>query len=73
MEKAIVLLQIQKVPPAEAWTLDPGWVIAFLIGVVGILLVRILNKVEKRLEVHDDKIERHEIRLTIIEKKEVEH
>lgn len=54
-------------------TIDPGWVIAILIAVVGFLLVRILNKVEKRLEVHDDKIERHEIRLTIIEKKEVEH
>lgn len=35
---------------------DPNWIIALLIGVVGFLLVRILNRIEKRLEVHDKEI-----------------
>lgn len=75
MEKAIVLLQIQKVPQAEVWTLDPGWVIAALIGIVGYLLVRILNHLVANQKTHGDKIEKqeiksenHEVRITTIEK-----
>jgi len=31
-------------------TIDPGWVLTTSIIVVGFLLVRILNRIEKRLE-----------------------
>ena len=52
-------------------TIDPGWVIAILIAAVGFLLVRVLNRIEKRLEVHDVKLEKHEVRITVMEKKEL--
>lgn len=40
-------------------TIDPGWVISVLMGICIFLLVRVLNRIEKRLEVHDVKLEEH--------------
>lgn len=51
-------------------TIDPGWVIAVILGAVAFLLVRILNRIEKKLESHDTTINNHEVRITVMEKKE---
>lgn len=40
-------------------TIDPGWVISLLMGVCIFLLVRVLNRIEKRLENHDTILQNH--------------
>lgn len=49
-------------------TIDPAWVITVILAIVAFLLARILNRIEKKLEVHDDKIQDHEVRITVMEK-----
>jgi hypothetical protein len=44
-------------------TIDPSWVIAITVIIVGVLLVRILNRIEKKQEDHDEKINSHEVKL----------
>jgi hypothetical protein len=51
-------------------SIDPNWVMAIILGVTAFLLVRILNRIEKRQEVHEDKLNNHEVRITVMEKKE---
>jgi hypothetical protein len=49
-------------------TIDPNWVLTLIVGVTAFLLVRILNRIEKKQEVHDNKLEDHEVRITVIER-----
>jgi hypothetical protein len=51
-------------------TIDPNWVMVCIMGVAVYLLVRILNRTDKKLDDHDEKIAEHETRITVIEKKE---
>lgn len=51
-------------------TIDPNWVLVCLMAVVSFLLVRILNKIDAKLEQHDERIEDHEVRITVMEKRE---
>jgi hypothetical protein len=49
-------------------TIDPNWVLVCLMAGFSVLLIRILNRIEKKLEEHDTKLQNHEVRLTVIEK-----
>ena len=76
MEKAIIFLQVVKVAPEAGWTIDPGWVIAGLMAIVGTLLVMILNRLVKRqdeqgvVQVDQGKtIVNHDVRLKVVEEK----
>ena len=51
-------------------TIDPGWVIAILMVVLGALLVRILNRIEKKIEVHDAKIAEHDTEIELLKVKQ---
>jgi hypothetical protein len=51
-------------------TIDPNWVMAIILGVTAFLLVRILNRIERKQEYHESKINDHEVRITVIEKKD---
>jgi energy-converting hydrogenase Eha subunit H len=49
-------------------TIDPNWVMVCLMAVVSFLLIRILNKMDKKLDAHDAKLEDHEVRISVMEK-----
>ena len=51
-------------------TIDPNWVMVCIMGVAVFLLVRILNRIEAKIESHDTKIQDHEVRIKVIETKE---
>lgn len=51
-------------------TIDPNWVMVCLMAIVSFLLIRILNRIERKLEDHGSKLENHEVRLSVIEDKE---
>jgi hypothetical protein len=51
-------------------TIDPNWVMAIILAVTAFLLVRILNRIEKKQEFQESKINDHEVRITVIEKKD---
>lgn len=50
-------------------TIDPNWIMVCLMAIVAFFLIRILNRIEKKQEVHDSKIHDHEVRITVIEEK----
>jgi energy-converting hydrogenase Eha subunit H len=49
-------------------SIDPNWVMVCLMAVVSFLLIRILNKMDKKLDAHDAKLEDHEVRISVMEK-----
>lgn len=49
-------------------TIDPNWVMVCILGITAFLLIRILNRIDSKLDAHDEKIQNHEVRLTVIEK-----
>lgn len=49
-------------------TIDPNWVLVCIMAVCSFLLIRILNRIEKKLEDHDVKIQDHEVRISVMEK-----
>jgi hypothetical protein len=49
-------------------TIDPNWVLVCLMGAVSVLLLRILNRIEKKLDDHELLLKDHEIRLAVMEK-----
>jgi hypothetical protein len=51
-------------------TIDPGWVLTIAIMIVGFLLVRILNRIEKRLEQHDQKLSDHALDIAVLKAKD---
>jgi hypothetical protein len=51
-------------------TIDPNWVTAALMLGLTFFIVRLLNRIDKKIDQHDDRIQNHEIRITVIEKKE---
>jgi len=65
----MILAQIVKATESTGWHIDPGWVMATLMGILGYLLVRILNRLVRKQDIHDDKLVDHEVRLTVVEKK----
>lgn len=50
--------------------IDPNWVMVCLMAIVSFLLIRILNKIDTKLDQHDERLEDHEVRITVIEKGE---
>lgn len=58
----------QKLAQITNGTIDPNWVLVCIMAVCSFLLIRILNRIEKKLDLHDAKLEDHEVRLSIIEK-----
>jgi uncharacterized protein YoxC len=48
-------------------TIDPNWVMAITLAVVGVLLVRILNRLEKKVDNHDEKLAEHSQKIAVIE------
>jgi hypothetical protein len=51
-------------------TIDPNWVMVILMALIAFFSGRILNRIEKKIDLHGDKINDHEVRITVIEKKE---
>jgi hypothetical protein len=51
-------------------TIDPNWVTAGLMAGLVFFLARTLNRLEKKQDSQDEKIQDHEVRITVIEKKE---
>lgn len=51
----------------ENGTIDPNWVMAITMIVLGFLLTRILNRMEKKMEAHDEKISEHGERIAVVE------
>jgi hypothetical protein len=49
-------------------TIDPNWVLVCIMAVCSFLLIRILNRIEKKLEDHDLKIQDHEVRISVMER-----
>jgi hypothetical protein len=49
-------------------TIDPSWVIAISILIIGFLLVWILNRIVKTQDRHGEQLQNHETRITVIEK-----
>jgi hypothetical protein len=49
-------------------TIDPNWVLVCIMAVCSFLLIRILNRIEKKLEDHDVKIQEHEVRISVMER-----
>lgn len=47
-------------------TIDPNWIIAGAITITLFLLVRILNRIEKRLEIHDNTLQEHGKELAVL-------
>lgn len=47
-------------------TIDPGWVIAILMVVLGALLVRILNRIEKKIDAHEVRIAEHDTEIEVL-------
>jgi hypothetical protein len=50
-------------------TIDPNWVLVCLMAAVSVLLLRILNRIEKKIDDHEILLKDHEVRLTVIEKR----
>jgi uncharacterized protein YeeX (DUF496 family) len=48
-------------------TIDPNWITACLMAALVFFLVRTLNRLEKKQEDHDSKIQDHEVRIKVIE------
>ena len=48
-------------------TIDPNWVIACILALAVFLLVRILNRIEKKQEAHDEKLSDHGERIAVLE------
>jgi putative exporter of polyketide antibiotics len=51
-------------------TIDPNWVMVILLALTAFLLGRVLNRIDKKQDLHESKINDHEVRITVIEKKE---
>lgn len=51
-------------------TIDPNWVMVCLMTVVSFLLIRILNRIDKKIDAHDARLEDHEVRISVIEEKD---
>jgi hypothetical protein len=47
--------------------LDPNWVVTLELGIIAFLLVRVLNRIEKKLEVHDKQITELDKKVAVIE------
>lgn len=47
-------------------TIDPNWILTTAVIIVGFLLVRILNRIEKRLEIHDNTLQEHGKELAVL-------
>lgn len=51
-------------------TIDPNWVLTGAVIIVGFLLVRILNRIEKRLEIHDSMLNEQGKDLAVLKAKQ---
>ena len=72
----MIIAQIVKSTHETGWHLDPGWVIAGLIAIVGYFLVAILNRIVKRQDSqgevlidHGKAIVNHDVRIKVVEEK----
>ena len=50
-------------------TIDPNWVLTIVVGITAFLLLRLLNRIEKRLEVHDNKLAGHDTEIAVMKEK----
>jgi hypothetical protein len=49
-------------------TIDPNWVLTLIAGTTAFLLVRILNRMDRKLDTHDTKIAEHDTKIALLEK-----
>lgn len=68
MEYWYTQILLSQITNSASTTIDPNWVMVCLMAVVSFLLVRILNRIDKKLDAHDARFEDHEVRLTVLEK-----
>jgi hypothetical protein len=48
-------------------TIDPNWVLVALSSIVSFFVIRTLIKIEKKIEQYGERIENHEVRITVME------
>lgn len=48
--------------------IDPNWVLNITVGITAFLLIRILNRMDRKIDATDLRSQNHEVRITVLEK-----